>query len=237
MSIRKFLPILVFHPDEKVFPMSINTYVKHSKLKLKDGSIISTDNFSEWVDRTSPEEQVLSTLIPERQNMINENKLETPVYVSILNKGEETFITYYFFYSSNPAPKCFLGLDCPCGSHDADIEHIQVHLRDDEIVKVYFSKHSGGNWVDKEKLILEDGRPVVFVALNTHACYEKSGFFLRIGGLVPDFTGNGIKFNPTTFELINGQYMYRGDYGNGRVSGFPQKSGWLQEDVNSGWRC
>ena len=237
MSIKKFLPILVFHLDEKVFPMSIKTYVECSKLKLKDGSIISTDNFSEWVDITSDEDQVLSTLIPDHQIMTLRDKLETPVYVSVFNKGEDTFITYYFFYSQNPAPKCLLGCACPCGYHDADIEHVQVHLKDDELVKVYFSKHSGGNWVDKEKLTIEDGRPVVFVALNTHACYEKAGTFLRIGGLVPDFTGEGYKFNCAKFELINGMLMYRGDYGNGRVAGFPQKSSWLKEDMNDGWRC
>ena len=78
------------------------------------------------------------------------DKLETPVYVSVFNKGEDTFITYYFFYSCNLSPKCLLGCDCQCGYHDADIEHVQVHLKDDELVKVYFSKHSGGNWVFKK---------------------------------------------------------------------------------------
>lgn len=235
--IEKFLPILVFHPHEKIFPMSIKRYISCCKLKLKDNTLISTDNFSEWVSSTSRDEQVLSTLVPNQQKMETIDDLHIPIYVSLLKKDEDIFITYYFFYRLNPAPISLFGCACCCGIHDADIEHVQVHIRGDEMVRVYFSKHSGGNWINKKDVICEGSRPVVYVALNTHACYERVGVFLRIGGLVPDFTGFGYKLISEYFINIEGELLYRGDYGNGHVSGFPEKSGWLKEEIDESWRC
>lgn len=233
--IEKYIPVWIFHPNERIFPMCINTYVSFSQLKLGNGTIISTENFDDWVNTTPPEIQIVSTLVPELQQMtIDDN---CPVYVFYVEKGDDVFISYYLFYRSNPAPLCILGCECCCGYHEADLEHVQVHLRNKKLERVYYSKHSGGNWVDKNNLIIQNEKPVVYVALNSHACYERAGMFSRIGGLVPDWTGYGRVLIPSRFEIIQGSLMYRGYYGNGHVSGFPEKSNWMKEDVNGYWRC
>lgn len=217
--------------------MAVSSYVASSKLKLKDNSIVSTEKFSEWVAMTSPDDQLLSTLIPDLQKMSTENNMDQPTYVSVYERGDDIYINYFLFYSLNPEPLCLLGCKCCCGFHLADIEHIQVHLKNRELERVYYSKHSGGNWVDKKDLLLEDGKPVVYVALNTHACYERPGLHLRIAGLVPDFTGLGHTLVSDKVIMIENELMYHGTYGNGRVAGFPQKSCWMREDITEDWRC
>jgi hypothetical protein len=59
--------------------------------------------------------------------------------------------------------------------------------------EVYYSQHSGGEWVQATGVELsDDGRPVVYSARNSHANYPKAGSDAdRAGGLCPEYYDGG----------------------------------------------
>lgn len=243
---RCFAPVFAFHPDERFLPIDAADYLVASQLRFADGSTMTMtyDEFAAWVATTPTDAQVASTLFlpdgPRSQVMrAAPELLHWPAYYDVLHVDDDnTYITYYLFYACNPALRTLCGCAC-CGYHLADIEGVQVHVHKGELARVYYSKHSGGSWVDAADLQIAEGtHPRVWVALASHACYESPGMHWRFGGVVPDWTSSaGQSGQPGQLLTIEGPLLYQGTWGDGHVSGFPQKSNWRKVEVDGPWRC
>jgi len=96
-------------------------------------------------------------------------------------------VQYIFFYAYNG--------DIAWGkiesAHEADFEHITVRVKDDlkTIYRIYYSAHEGeGRWYARETSpeakdgysVTEEGRPLVYSALDSHASYPWPGEWDRI---------------------------------------------------------
>jgi len=96
-------------------------------------------------------------------------------------------ISYWLFYPYNGparfnlAEPISLGVNFRnFGTHQADWEHVTVRvLRDSKgahLMGVYFSQHSSGAWLTLDEFeMTPDGRPVVYVSENGHACWPSPG--------------------------------------------------------------
>ena len=100
--------------------------------------------------------------------------------------GDGLWLQYWFFYICNASPAHVSNM----GVHEGDWEMIQVRLNSSEAPdEVTYAQHRGGRsapWPGtasgRDEVEVVDGRPVVYVALGTHASYMRIGRF-RIEGL------------------------------------------------------
>lgn len=241
--VKAHAPILMFHEKEQWYPMEIPQYVSECKIIVPNQPDMNTDSWAEWVALTPGNIQEQSSLRPINFPKPLPFDPAHPIYYTVYKPTPgEMYITYYFFYADNPSSTFLCGCAVPYTSHLADIEHVQVHLQSGVFKRMYFSKHGGGNWVSAEKLSKNDqGRPIVYIGLGSHASYETNGFYgfhCRFGMFVPDKTSEkGIVSESTNVIPIDGALLYRGTYGDGSVSGFPTKSSWMSEDKDESWRC
>lgn len=244
----RFVPIWHFHEDERYYPIAFPQYLAEARLRGPDGLDQSTLGFAEWVNLAPVDIQRQSTLYlteGPRAQVMNEPRPPTsaslgdrPMYVSSFQPDDHNlYFNYILFFANNPALKVVCG--CALfGQHDADIEHIQVHVKDNELYRVYYSKHAGGNWVMRDQLQLDGDRVHVYVARDSHACFERAGFQWRWGGVVPDWTSSkGLVMNSLNVLLVDGVARYRGTWGDGAVSGLPDKAWFQSPEVDGEWRC
>lgn len=129
----------------------------------------------------------------ERLVTIGENSIENMAYITL---GQAPFLdselydvrTLSFYYEEN------LGY-CGCpylpsvGYHANDIEYVSIYTKYNHPSWVYFSAHSHGQ--GQWKLLSEcehnsEGDLVVYVALNSHACYPHKGIYWRVLGTAND---------------------------------------------------
>lgn len=74
-------------------------------------------------------------------------------------------------------------------AHKADVEFVVIRLKNDVPVGAYMSNHSGGHWKPwKDIQKTADGRPVFYVARESHAIFHVPGTHRRLLGLANDET-------------------------------------------------
>ena len=113
--------------------------------------------------------------------------------------GGGVWLQYWFFYYFNDFE--FAGV----GVHEADWEMIQIGIADDHKTAdvATFAQHREGQalaWADVE---LDEDRPVVYVALGSHASYPSMGE--HDGAVVRDTCDGRGKRQPVRLEIIDGQ--------------------------------
>jgi hypothetical protein len=172
---------------------------------------------------------------------------------SISDNLEMYDIQYIFFYAYNGD----LLVSVAESAHEADFEHITVRVKDDlsTIDKIFYAAHDiEGRWYDYQSSpeadngyeLSDDGRPIVYAALNSHASYPWADIWDR-GNLPDDVTNeNGIEWN-TLGRVINtgekqypfqgnGWIQYSGRWGEIGETGFttgpfgPAYQGWWNAD-------
>jgi hypothetical protein len=140
------------------------------------------------------------------------------------------------------------------GEHRGDLEHITVRadITTGNVTSVYYSAHQfhQGNWYAPEQLDwFDDGRggrhPVVYSALDSHACYPACGTVSRnrdAAWLPHDFTSEAGALwlpqqlvplmNDSLYEPFNGDnlmWRYTGDWGSPMVRGVQRQPWWMEE--------
>lgn len=162
-------------------------------------------------------------------------------------RGEShLFVSYSHLYAYNgPESVCGFGV----GAHFADIEHVTADFflsrhGDVTLDRLYTSRHNGGVWVPSPELMWLDGgtRPVVFSSLNGHASYTAPGKFRRYWGVAVDRCDYGLCWNPDALVFLPPTLtaanetlkwtLFRGDLGDGSVSGFGNKSYLVETEVD-----
>lgn len=186
-----YAPQLRFHSDEDYFPSTIEDYLANCELKMKDerGDDRQVAFPATMQDLTKFNSSTSYLKIVNRE--IRKGNLDrATAYVHILQREQDFDIQYWFFYPWNSYPTVQIGpakIEIPnLGEHEGDWEHITVRVgRDDDNIRaVYFAAHGDkGRWAlppsshnnDRPKFkVTEDGRPIVWVAWHTHACYWSS---------------------------------------------------------------
>ena len=107
-------------------------------------------------------------------------------------------VQYIFFYAYN-GDLLKTQLET---AHEADMEHITVRVNKDlnTIYQIYYAAHDDeGKWYSRQTgsgvkdgySVTDDGRPIVYSAINSHASYPWAGQQIRGKGLPDDATSDG----------------------------------------------
>ncbi|MDZ4411353.1 Vps62-related protein, partial [Bacillus cereus] len=100
------------------------------------------------------------------------------------------------------------------GMHEGDWEHISVIVpekNNTQIAAIYYAAHTGGEWVlpdgstdpyTRTRFSTENGRPVVYIAKESHASYPVARCYPRYLEVANDYTNKGFRWD-TQNNIIN----------------------------------
>ena len=206
----KYEPIFYFHREERYYPISIEKYLSHCQMvDDKNNIVISSGN----VELKHLEDNEYS-----KNSLVIKTKIRTITkYITIYAKISETdnyyYITYYMIFQNNKGYK-ILGCIKNVGEHLYDLEHVTVKvLKESESIEtIFYSSHDDGEMHTINNIEFENSRPIVYIAKNSHATYNRIGTIYRIWFLANDKCEKHFKFNQT-LNLLNEErdwYNFKG---------------------------
>ncbi|OWM84578.1 hypothetical protein CDL15_Pgr014149 [Punica granatum] len=228
--IKHYGPTVFFHPDEEYLPSSIAWFFKSGSVLyrsgLSQGEAIDADgsnlpaggrNDGEyWIDLPNNEQNI----IVKRGNL---ESAKLYIHVKPALGGTFTDIAMWVFCPYNGPAILKAGvMNIPLsnvGQHVGDWEHFTLRISNftGELWGIYFSQHSGGQWVAPHDLEFIDGnRAIVYSSKNGHASFPHPGTYiqgsqmLRIG-IRNDVARSDLYINSNTaYEIVSAEYLGNG---------------------------
>jgi hypothetical protein len=118
-------------------------------------------------------------------------------YGRVVTDAGGTWLQYWLYYFYNS--KSFV-----IGEHEGDWELVQLRIGDDgKPVEATYSQHSYGErrpWTEVRRV---GRRPLVFVAVASHACYFESGRFRFQRVFIDHALGDGESLVPTLVDITD----------------------------------
>ncbi|KAF0905883.1 hypothetical protein E2562_008914 [Oryza meyeriana var. granulata] len=190
-----YAPQLFLHPDDPYMPSSVTWFFQNGALLYQKGSQTPTPVAADgsnlpqgggndggyWLDLPVDSSQ--------KERVKKGDLAGAKVYVQAkpMLGATATDLAVWFFYPFNGPARAKVGpLTIPLGKigeHVGDWEHLTLRVSNfsGELLRVYFSQHSAGTWVDASQLEYPDGnnRPSAYASLHGHALYPKAGLVLQ----------------------------------------------------------
>jgi hypothetical protein len=202
-EIARYAPVVFLHSAESYFPMDPVDFIHRARFR-HHRTLQSDQGFHrvtfQWVTTNSHAAEyydmpfnVLNsyTLHPNGQNRRPRDSncgdsynvfLETdgnevgvpnpngqvPVFYTYRRDGSWHKVQYWWFFGYNDTV-------VPGINHQGDWEHVTCWVYNGAVRSVFFSAHTGGTTRQSGGFSLIGQRPVVFIALGTHAAYWSSG--------------------------------------------------------------
>jgi hypothetical protein len=136
--------------------------------------------------------------------------------------GGLTWIQYWLWYLYNPKEYVLPHLDI--GVHEGDWEFVQVGYKDGEPWGMTVSQHHSGGRREWKKVEQRDGRPVVYVARDSHANYFEP--VDDIEEIEDDANGKGTPLPELEWRSFGPWATWYGRWGNSTGKGTsPQSPG------------
>jgi hypothetical protein len=211
--IRHYGPTLFFHPREVYLPSSVSWYFKNGARLYKrrgdaTGEEIDAEGSNLPRGGCNDGEYWIDVPGGERGRAVCRGDIgsaELYAHLKPAMGGACTDVAMWVFCPFNGSARLKLGLlDLPLGKtgqHVGDWEHFTLRVSNltGELLALYYSQHSGGNWVDASALQYVAGnRPVVYSSRNGHASYAYPGVYLQGSAAL----GIGIRNDAARSELF-----------------------------------
>ena len=187
--LKKFQPVLVFHPGEEFRPTTVESFIRDSDLEA------ATSPTTWTVVNPSPTPDDLQTSSPPVWRLNQQpcfagaplgdlpcyvvgasDEPGVTVYGRVVKDGKSIVLQYWLFYYDNLYRYPFLPVGAIWQSHEGDWEVVNVVLTNQKRpVAVGLSEHCSGEtraWAETER---RDGHPTVYIALGSHANYFEPG--------------------------------------------------------------
>lgn len=220
-------PTVFFHPNEVYLPSSVPWFLKNGALLYKagdssgepidaEGTNLSgggTNNGAFWIDLPSDG----------KRNTVKQGSLESAklyVHVKPALGGTFTDLAVWVFYPFNGPGTLKVGpLNISLGKigqHVGDWEHFTLRICNftGELWSIYFSQHSGGEWVDAYDLeYIEGNKAIVYSSKNGHASFPHPGCYIqgstKLGiGIRNDAARSNLYVDSSTrYEIIAAEYL------------------------------
>ncbi len=184
-------PIVVFSPDEKHYPLSIDKYIQSSDVgeftgdgklirKLKDGPFNQQTLYD--YSLTIQNWEGVSLQLRDDETVRKEPFDRTaPVYVNYYEENEMLYMNFVYFFAYDTGKVGRLHLY----DHQADAEHITFEFPKDAAekslppIRVYLSAHgfAEGTWWKYDDLQTDKilNRKIIYCAEGSHGFYGKPG--------------------------------------------------------------
>lgn len=218
-----YKPYFFFHQYEDYFPISVEEYIGTSKMYWKDAVVLNRISIPD-LERFEEDTSLISS------NVHGEYSDYVPVYGKIDYYPSFIELKYIILFPYSGPIGC-----CACfgaGQHHGDIEHVTIRLDivTREITEVYFSAHSGGQWINVKDLEYKsDKQIVVYIARNSHAMYSTPGIKPRLFLCGNDYAETGLKWNPRQVIEINEETDWVKFKGNWGESSPLYSRGWFRD--------
>ncbi|XP_071709928.1 hypothetical protein At1g04090-like [Rutidosis leptorrhynchoides] len=189
-------PTVYFHPDEVYLPSSVSWFFENGALLFKKGKSdgVSVNSNGSNLPQGGKNDGEFWLDLPEEDNddtFVKHGNLESAelyVHVKPALGGTFTDIAMWIFCPFNGPVTFtveFLNINIEMnkvGEHVGDWEHYTLRISnfDGELWSVYFSEHSGGEWVDASNLeFIEGNKPIVYSSRNGHASFPNAGTYIQ----------------------------------------------------------
>ncbi|OIT36495.1 PREDICTED: uncharacterized protein LOC109241986 [Nicotiana attenuata] len=193
--IKHYGPTVYLHPDEIYLPSSVPWFFINGALLYKDGrnSGIAIDSKGSNLPAGGENDGEYWLDLPNKDDANRTNvkcgnieSAELYVHVKPALGGTFTDIAMWIFCPFNGPATLKIGLLSfalnKVGEHVGDWEHYTLRISNfsGELSSVYFSEHSGGEWLDACNLeFIEGNRSVVYASRNGHASFPHPGCYLQ----------------------------------------------------------
>lgn len=192
--INHYGPTIFFHPEELFLPSSVSWFFQKGATLCKKGDkvreVIDSNgsnlpngggNDGEyWIDLSNDDEK---NEIIKRGDI---DSAELYVHVKPAIGGMLTDFAMWVFCPFNGPATLKIGVASipfsKIGQHVGDWEHFTLRVCNftGELLSIYFSQHSGGEWVDVYNLeYIEGNRAIVYSSKSGHASYPHKGTYLQ----------------------------------------------------------
>lgn len=191
--IHHYGPTVFFHPEELFMPSSVSWFLKNGaqlfRAGMLDGEEIDANGSNLpgggmndgqfWIDLPSDD----------HRETVKHGNLESAklfVHVKPALGGTFTDIAMWVFCPFNGPATLKVGLVnislSKIGEHVGDWEHFTLRICNftGELWGIYFSQHSGGEWVEAYDLeYIEGNKAVVYSSKSGHASYPHPGIYIQ----------------------------------------------------------
>ncbi|XP_027363133.1 uncharacterized protein LOC113870837 [Abrus precatorius] len=192
--IQHYGPTVYFHPDEKYLPSSVQWFFKNGAVLYtagsKKGRAIDyqgsnlpsggTNDGAFWIDLPTDQDA------KDHLKKGNIESAELYVHVKPALGGAFTDIVMWVFCPFNGPATLKVALMniemSKIGEHVGDWEHFTLRINNftGELWSVFFSQHSGGEWVNAFDLeFLKGNKPIVYSSKHGHASFPHPGTYLQ----------------------------------------------------------
>ncbi|CAK9156400.1 unnamed protein product [Ilex paraguariensis] len=229
--IKHYGPTVFFHPDDIYMPSSVRWFFENGALLYKNSNDMGVNIDSKglnlpaggkndgqfWLDLPDNDD---------KRNVIKCGNIESAelyVHVKPAMGGTFTDIVMWVFCPFNGPATIKAGLVniamSKIGEHVSDWEHFTLRLSNftGELWNMYFSQHSGGEWVDACDLeFIEGNRPIVYSSKCGHASFPHPGSYIEgssllgIGVRNDAARSNYFVDSSTKYEMIAAEYLGHG---------------------------
>ncbi len=213
------VPVFLLDSHEKFKPLDV-TSVEDAKLKgrLVDAHGKQTDKPIDLAALPAAGGRMNFPPQPQKYEPMLEKAYGNVGYHRVVNDGGLQWHQYWLWYIYNP--KVFVDV---AGEHEGDWEFVQIGCAGDTPVCMTNSQHqsgSGRHWWDVTKR--KDGRPLVYVAVGSHANY-----FIPVSDIPwigDDADGKGAVLDKLQWHDFGDWKSWRGQWGNSTGAGMSPQS-------------
>ncbi|XP_028799758.1 uncharacterized protein LOC114755061 isoform X1 [Neltuma alba] len=224
-----YAPLMYLHPAEKYLPSSVKWYFTNGALlytRGEESNPVAIDPSGSNLPQGGENDGAYWMDLPvdktskERVKRGDLQSFQAYLHIKPMLGATFTDISIWIFYPFNgPSTAKVVLIDSiplgQIGEHIGDWEHLTLRISNFNggLNSVYFSQHSGGQWVDAPELEFQPGKnkPVAYSSLNGHALYSKPGLVLQgtktIG--IRNDTAKSEKLVDLGrgFEVVAGEYL------------------------------
>ncbi|XP_014521588.1 uncharacterized protein LOC106778171 isoform X1 [Vigna radiata var. radiata] len=225
--IKHYGPTVFFHPQEIYLPSSVEWFFNNGALLYTKGVSAGekidangsnlpgggTNDGQYWIDLPRDDKRELV----KRGNL---KSAKVYVHVKPVFGGTFTDIAMWVFCPFNGPATLKIGIkDIPLsmiGEHVGDWEHFTLRISNfsGELYSIYFSQHSGGEWVDACDLeYIEGNKAIVYSSKSGHASYPHAGTCIqgssKLGiGIRNDAARSNLYVDSSIqYELVAAEYL------------------------------
>ncbi|XP_027356249.1 uncharacterized protein LOC113865723 [Abrus precatorius] len=225
--IKHYGPTIFFHPEEIYLPSSVDWFFNNGALLYKKG--VSTGEGIDAAGSNLPEGGTndgqfwIDLPSDDQRDLLKHGDLKSArlyVHVKPALGGTFTDIAMWVFCPFNGPATLKIGIKnihlSKIGEHVGDWEHFTLRICNfsGELYSIYFSQHSGGEWVDSGDLdYIEGNKAIVYSSKNGHASYPHPGTYIqgspKLGiGIRNDAASSNLYVDSSIhYEVVAAEYL------------------------------
>ena len=250
----RFCPWFQFHENERYFPMTLADYMQQCDVvqaAAPVGVVAYKGPLTSALLDQLCNQQPPWTATPYTFNLALREGTNNPLVqqppprptpmmpVHVVETATHVLIQYLMFYAYNGPSLLMHRLWA--GAHEADLESVRARVnRQSGLLEGYYLSHHGDStFVTVDQLDQVEGRPVIYVAQNSHAHYPLGRHaYRRHYGCCYDYTGQGLRWRPEQLvrwvdpdtpgydPVTMGHLRWRGYLGRTHVAAFRLHDWW-----------